>query len=168
MLLKNDGGALPLKRADLESLALIGPGAGQTIAVGMTGEKAVGLPEREIGTLAALRQLAGSGAHVAYAVANDMDGTPIPASVLSHNRQPGLERSGPSAGNAVAIDATVNFTRAAGTALPVNSTFKWTGTLEIPEDGTYRLHVQFLGCWARLKIDDQYVAKSWYNWMPGD
>ena len=168
VLLKNDGGALPLKRADLESLAMIGPGAGQTIAVGMTGEKAVGLPEREIGALAALRQLAGSDTHVAYAVANDMDGTPIPASVLSHNRQPGLERFGPSAGNAVAIDATVNFTRAAGTALPVNSTFKWAGTLEIPEDGTYRLHVQFLGCWARLKIDDQYVAKSWYNWIHGE
>jgi beta-glucosidase len=168
VLLKNDGGALPLKRADLESLALIGPGAGQTIAVGMTGEKALGLPERQIGTLAALRQLAGSGAHVAYAVANDMDGTPIPASVLSHNHQPGLERSGPSAGNAVAIDATVNFTSAAGTALPVNSTFNWTGTLEVPEDGTYRLHTQFLGCWARLKIDDQYVAKSWYNWIHGE
>jgi beta-glucosidase len=33
-LLKNDGGALPLPAANLSSLALIGPGAGQTIAVG--------------------------------------------------------------------------------------------------------------------------------------
>jgi beta-glucosidase len=168
VLLKNDGGALPLKPMDLESLALIGPGAGQTIAVGMTGEKALGLPERQIGTLAALRQLAGSGAHVAYAVANDMDGTPVPARFLSHNGAPGLERSGPSAGDAVAIDADLNFTRAAGTALAVNSIFQWNGTLEIPEGGTYRLHLQFLGCWARLKIDGQYVAKSWFNWIHGE
>jgi len=167
VLLKNDGGALPLKPADLESLALIGPGAGQTIAVGMTGEKAVGLPERQIGTLAALRQLAG-GAHVTYAVANDMDGTPVPASAFSHDGEPGLERSGASTANAVAIDATVSFTRAAGTALPVNSTLQWNGTLEIPESGTYRLHLQFLGCWARLKIDGQYVIKSWYNWIHGE
>ena len=123
-------GALPLKPADLESLALIGPGAGQTVAVGMTGEKAVGLPEREVGTLAALRQLAGSGAHIAYAVANDMDGTPVPASALSHDGAPGLERSG-STGNALAIDDEVNFTLAAGTALPANTTFKWTGTLQV-------------------------------------
>ena len=139
VLLKNDAGALPLKPADLESLALIGPGAGQTIAVGLTGEKAVGLPEREVGTLTALRQLAG-GAHITYAVANDMDGTPVPASLLSHDGKPGLERSGPSAGNALAIDAQVNFTHAAGTALPANTTFKWNGTLQVPEAGTYRLH----------------------------
>ncbi len=167
VLLKNDAGALPLKAADLESLALIGPGAGQTIAVGLTGEKAVGLPEREVGTLTALRQLVG-GAHITYAVANDMDGTPVPASLLSHAGAPGLERSGSSTGNALAIDAQVNFTLAAGTALPANTTFKWTGTLQAPESGTYRLHLQFMGCWARLRIDDQPVAKSWFNWIHGE
>jgi len=167
VLLKNDAGALPLKAADLENLALIGPGAGQTIAVGLAGEKAVGLPERQVGTLTALRQLA-RGAHITYAVANDMDGTPVPASLLSHDGKPGLERSGSSAGNAVAIDAQVNFTLAAGTALPANTTFKWTGTVQAPESGTYRLHLQFMGCWARLRIDDQPVAKSWFNWIHGE
>lgn len=47
VLLKNEGGALPLKKSDLESLVLIGPGAGQTIAVGQPGEKSVGLPARD-------------------------------------------------------------------------------------------------------------------------
>jgi beta-glucosidase len=134
----------------------------------MTGEKAVGLPERQIGPLAALRKLAGDAAHVTYAVANDLDGTPVPAQYLSHDGAPGLLRSGPSAGDAVAVDATVNFTRAAGTALPVNSTFQWNGTLEIPEAGTYRLHLQFLGCWTRLKLDGRYLAKSWFNWIHGE
>ncbi|MGD0620632.1 MAG: glycoside hydrolase family 3 N-terminal domain-containing protein, partial [Bryobacteraceae bacterium] len=49
VLLKNDGGVLPLKEADLASLAMIGPGAGQTIAVGEPGEKALGIPARQIG-----------------------------------------------------------------------------------------------------------------------
>ncbi|MGO9240777.1 MAG: beta-glucosidase family protein [Bryobacteraceae bacterium] len=167
VLLKNEAGALPLKPADLESLALIGPGAGQTIAVGLTGEKAVGLSEREIGTLAALRQLAGSGAHIAYAAANDMGGTVVPASALSHGGAPGLERSG-GTGNAVAIDKEVNFTRGAGTALPANTSFKWNGTLQVPESGTYRLHLQLMGCWGRLRIDDQWVVRTWYNWIHGE
>jgi beta-glucosidase len=168
VLLKNDNGTLPLKSADLTSLAFIGPGAGQTVAVGLAGEKAVGLPEREIGPLEALRKLAGSGAHVTFAVANDMDGTPIPASALSHDGQPGLVRTGPNAGNAFAIDAQVNFTHAAGTEFPPNSTFKWAGTLQVPETGVYRLHMQFMGCWARLRVDDQSVARSWYNWIHGE
>jgi beta-glucosidase len=167
VLLKNEAGALPLKPADLESLALIGPGAGQTIAVGLTGEKAVGLAEREIGTVTAVRQLALSGAHIAYAAANDMDGTPVPASALSYGGAPGLERSG-STGNVVAIDKEVNFTLGAGTALPANTSFKWNGTLQVPESGTYRLHLQLMGCWGRLKIDDQMVVRTWYNWIHGE
>ena len=58
VLLKNEGGALPLKAKDLTSLAMIGPGAGQIVAVGLTGEKAVGLPSLEVGPLAALKKLA--------------------------------------------------------------------------------------------------------------
>jgi beta-glucosidase len=83
VLLKNEDGALPLKATDLEGLAMIGPGAGQTVAVGLTGEKAVGLPELEVGPLAALKKLAGENAHVAYAVADEMDGTVIPAQYSS-------------------------------------------------------------------------------------
>src|ERR1035438_8952724 len=92
VLLKNDGGALPLKADDLDSLAMIGPGAGQTVSVGLTGEKAVGLPALEVGPLAALRGLAGNAAHVTYAPADDMDGSPIPAQYLSHYGEPGMER----------------------------------------------------------------------------
>ena len=51
VLLKNDGGALPLKAADLDSTVLIGPGAGQVMAIGISGERSLGFPEREIGPL---------------------------------------------------------------------------------------------------------------------
>jgi beta-glucosidase len=163
VLLKNDDGALPLTAADLERLAFIGPNAAQIVAVGLTGEKAVGLPEREIGPLAALRRLA-AGAHVAYAPADDMEGTPIPAQLFSHDGKPGLERKGANP----TADVQINFTRSAHTELPADSTLTWAATITIPEAGEYRLHLQHLGCWATLKIDDHVVAKSRLNWIHGD
>ncbi len=167
VLLKNDGQALPLKAEDLNNLAMIGPGAGQIVAVGLTGEKAVGLPALEVGPLAALKKLAGEGAHVTYAVADDMDGTAIPAELLSHFGEPGLERRVWNE-DFVTVDGAINFTAAAGTALPANQSIVWTGTLTVPEDGKYRLHLQLMGCYGKLKIDDQVVVKNWFNFIHGE
>ena len=166
VLLKNDG-ALPLKAADLESLAMIGPGAGQIVAVGLTGEKAVGLPALEVGPLAALKKLAGESAHVTYAVADDMDGTAIPAEDFSHFGEPGLERRVWNE-DFVTVDGAVNFTQGAGTALPPNQSIVWTGTLNVPESGKYRIHLQLLGCYGKLKIDGQVVDKNWFNFIHGE
>jgi len=169
VLLKNDGRALPLKNSDLQSLALIGPGAGQTISVGMTGEKAVGLPEREIGTLEALKKITGpdKSVNLTYAVANDLTGTPVPPEFLSHDGKPGLERI---AGNGAPaqVDPQINFTKSNGEALPANSTTKWRGTLTIPATGAYRLHLQVLGCFSNLIIDGKRVARVGQNWIHGD
>jgi beta-glucosidase len=167
VLLKNDENMLPLKASDLESLALIGPGAGQIVSVGLTGEKAVGLPELEVGPLAALRKLAGPGAHVTYAVANDMEGTAIGPKYFSHFGEPGLERRTWNE-NAVRIDDQVNFTKSAGTALAPSQSIVWSGTLTAPESGTYRIHLQLLGCYGKLKIDDQVVDKNWFNFIHGE
>ena len=167
VLLKNEGGALPLKAEDLNNLAMIGPGAGEIVAVGLTGEKAVGLPELEVGPVAALKKLAGDGAHVTYAVADDMDGTAIPAELLSHFGEPGLERRVWNE-DFVTVDGAINFTRAAGTALPANQSIVWTGTLTAPESGKYRMHLQLLGCYGKLKIDDQVVDKNWFNFIHGE
>ena len=52
VLLKNEGGVLPLKAADLDSVVLIGPTAGQVDSIGINGERSVGLPERQVGPLA--------------------------------------------------------------------------------------------------------------------
>jgi beta-glucosidase len=167
VLLKNDNAALPLKPADLANLAMIGPGAGQLIAVGLTGEKAVGLPALEVGPLAALRKLAGEDAHVTYAAADDMEGTVIPASYLSHFGEPGLERRVWKE-NATTVDREVNFTQAKGTALPASESIVWTGTLTVPESGNYRIHLQLLGCYGKIKIDDTVVDKNWFNWIHGE
>ena len=62
-LLKNDDRALPLNAPDLASLAMIGPGAGQTMATGGGGEKATGRAERWIGTVDALKRTTSGRAH---------------------------------------------------------------------------------------------------------
>jgi beta-glucosidase len=146
---------------------MIGPGAAQIVAVGLTGEKAVGLPELEVGPLAALKKLAGNSAHVTYAVADDMEGTVIPAQYLSHFGEPGLERRVWNE-NALSIDSEINFTRSAGTALAANQSIVWSGTLTVPEAGKYRIHLQLLGCYGKLKIDNQVVDKNWFNFIHGE
>ncbi|MGB7759516.1 MAG: glycoside hydrolase family 3 C-terminal domain-containing protein [Bryobacteraceae bacterium] len=169
VLLKNEGESLPLKKSDLQSLVLIGPGAGQTIAVGMTGEKAVGLPEREIGTLEALKRITGSdeGVKLTYAVANDLTGTPVPPEFLSHDGKPGIERISGN-GAPAQVDSQIDFTKSNGKALPANSTNKWRGTLTIPATGAYRLHLQVLGCFSNLLVDGKRVARVGLNWIHGD
>ena len=160
------GRRLPLKTADLANLAMIGPGAGQTVAVGLTGEKAVGLPELEVGPLAALKKLAGDDAHVTYAVADDMDGTTIPAKYLSHFGEPGLERRVWNE-EAVSIDTGDNFTKAAGTAARQPK-----HRVERHADGPRKRQIPSsssdLGCCGLLKIDDQVVARNWFNWIHGE
>ncbi len=59
--------------------------------------------------------------------------------------------------NAVTIDPEVNFTLAAGNALPTNQSIVWSGTLNAPESGKYRIYLQLLGCHGELKIDDRVV-----------
>lgn len=168
VLLKNRGGALPLKSGDLASLVLIGPGAGQTIAVGQPGEKSVGLPDREVGTVAALRKDTSgqTGVHIDYAVADDRTGTPIPAQYLSHDGRRGLERS--STNRAPQSDPQVDFTSSNGKALPADSQVTWSGTLTIPSTGSYVLHMEILGAYGTLKLDGKAVARNGKMVVHGD
>ncbi|MGH8142401.1 MAG: beta-glucosidase family protein [Steroidobacteraceae bacterium] len=169
VLLKNAGAALPLTAADLRSLALIGPGAGQTIAIGIAGEKALGHVQRQVGPYQELqRLLAGGGAHIRYAVADDMTGVPVPAAQLSHAA--GAGDSAPGAGAArpgllrdpgtadAGIDAQLNFTRANGKALPAGSDHQWRGTLTVPATGRYAIDLQLLGATGAISIDGRQVG----------
>jgi len=38
----------------------------------------------------------------------------------------------------------------------------------VPETGNYRIHLQLLGCYGKLKIDDQVVDKDWFNFIHGE
>jgi len=155
VLLKNQGGALPLDKADLRNLALIGPGAGQTIATGGGGESSTGRADRWVGTETTLKKAAPS-AHLTYAVGDDLTGTAIPASALSHDGQPGLLRA-TTGSSATQVDSTLEFTKAKGNALPAGSSHTWTGTLTAPEAGSYWINFGELGTSGTVAVDGTTV-----------
>ena len=156
VLLKNDH-ALPLKPSDLQSLALIGPGAGQVAAIGTFGERSGGLTERQIGPFDALKRIEPE-AHIAFAVDDDMTGTSIDAATLSHDGKPGLLRTD-STGN-TAVDAQLDFTHSNHKTLPANTTFTWSGTLTVPSAGDYWIYLQALGSRGALKIDGKAIGRT--------
>lgn len=154
VLLKNENHALPLKAADLDSVVLIGPTARQIDAIGINGECAVGLPERQVGPLEAMKKISGN-VGIRFAVDDDMTGATIPAGAFSHDGAPGLERTG--SGDPV-TDAQIDFTTSGGNALPPNSTVVWKGKLSVPHDGEYWIYLQALGTNARIKLDGKGLA----------
>ncbi len=162
VLLANDHHTLPLGSRDLRSLALIGPGAGQTMVTNGAGEKSGGLVDfQQIGVFDVLRRrFAGDPrVHLSYAVADDMTGAPVPASALSHDGRPGLLRTDLATG-ATREDAQLNFTQAGANALPAGSALRWTGSLTVPSAGSYRLYAQSLGAAATLTVDGKQVATT--------
>ena len=163
VLLKNEGDALPLRDEALKSLVLIGPGAGQTVAVGRADKKALGIPSRQVSPYQVLKNyLAGDkGANIGYAVGNDMTGTTIPAAVLSHDSGAGLLRVSKDDKQASPqIDDTIDFTLSNEHALPAGSSWTWYGKLTVPSDGDYMLHLQALAASAKLTIDGDTIAKT--------
>src|ERR1700754_655007 len=96
-----------------------------------------------------MRKISGNSA-IAFSVDDDMTGTAIPASALSHDGQPGLERTGSGASQ---VDPTLNFTTKNGNPLPPNSTVTWKGTLTVPTEGSYWIYLQALGTNARISLD---------------
>jgi beta-glucosidase len=122
VLLKNDGGVLPISKDALQSLAVIGPTA-QTLIVGGGGSANV-RPMHTGSPLDALRQRAGTGARIVYAKGYDVDGEPVPAEVLT-----------PA--------ASINFVGAK--ALPPGSIYTWAGTVSVPKAGDYVMKIQTAG-----------------------
>jgi beta-glucosidase len=166
VLLKNEH-ALPLDEAARRSLVLIGPGAGQLIAVGISDEKALGHLERQVSPLAALQ----AGANVRFAVANDMTGAAVPAEYLSHAGASGLRHEQDATGvpsSAALSDPTVDFTIRRGTALPPRGRHRWTGELRIPVTGDYDLNLQLLGAHGSLSVDGKGVSRTKELGMHGD
>lgn len=162
VLLKNDGAILPLKGVDLASLAMIGPGAGQVVAIGTAGERSIGFPWRQVGPYDAMKKFA-PDAKITFAVDDDMTGAPIPASALSHDGKPGLLRTEKS--GATQVDSILDFTRKSGSPLPANAEAKWTGTLTVPSAGSYWIYLQLLSAAGSVSIDGKRVAGA--NGMRG-
>lgn len=134
-LLKNDGQALPLTSGELSSLALIGPD--QTL-------------EQELRN--------DSAARLSYAVGDDQTGSPVPASALSHDGQPGLLRT--DAGGPPRVTATLNNTLVNGAAFGAGSGHVWTGELTAPETGSYWVNLGLLGAGGSITLDGKVIART--------
>lgn len=156
VLLKNDDGVLPLAAKDLSSVAMIGPGAGQVMAIGAFGERSPGLTSRQVSPLAAL-QKAAPDAHITFAVDDDMTGQTVPSSMLSHDGKPGLERT---VNGHATVDASLDFTATNQKALPANAQVTWRGTLTVPSAGEYWMYLQVLGARGVLKIDGKELGRT--------
>jgi beta-glucosidase len=162
VLLKNEGNILPLKASDLAALAMIGPGAGQVVAIGIAGERSLGFPARQVGPYQALKQFA-ANAKITFAVEDDMTGAAIPASALSHDGKPGLLRTDKS--GATHTDPILEFTKKSGNPLPANAEATWSGTLTVPTAGSYWIYLQLLSAAGSVSIDGKKVEGA--NGMRG-
>lgn len=150
-LLKNDG-ILPLKGNP--TIALIGPGAGQTVSLGINAEHALGIIEKQISPLDALSSQLPE-ANIRLSVANDMTGTTIPA----RNWKDGVHVSS-AGGEPLSKGTEINYTIANGNPLPANTEVQIKGDLVIEEDGLYGINLQMLGASASLSIDGQPVSHT--------
>lgn len=156
VLLKNDNHALPLTQADLGDLAIIGPGGRQVVAVGKASERSLGELSQQIGPAEAFSRLAGPGGHIVTAVADEMDGYPIPAAVLT-----GLSRivdGGKAEAGADLISAT-------GTVLPSASHGRWRGVLRTGQPGDYWLAVHVMGARIDVLVDGRRIGGT--HTLPG-
>jgi beta-glucosidase len=156
VLLKNQDGILPLIPQTSGSIALIGPTALQVDSIGRSGERAVGLVERQVGPYEALRKTL-PNADIRLAVGNDLTGHPVPAAALTQDgTKRGLVHS--VGDSKEGIDPQIDFTKAK--ALPAGSNHSWEGTLTVPTTGRYIVAIQTLGARGRVEIDGARVAAT--------
>jgi beta-glucosidase len=156
VLLKNDG-VLPLRDADLDSLALIGPGAQQTFAIVTGSEQSYGRAERQVGAWHALKAMKKSTG-LKLAVADDMTGVPIPASALTDVTRIDGDSKVPVAGE------RIDFTRRSGRPLPAGTKARWSATLTVPVAGDYDIDLQLLGATGKFVIDGRYAGRmAWWG-----
>ncbi|MFC1543725.1 glycoside hydrolase family 3 C-terminal domain-containing protein [Gemmatimonadota bacterium] len=173
VLLKNEGGALPLSR-EAGTIAVIGPNADDVdVLLGNYN----GYPSDPVTILQGIRAGAGSGQRVVYEPGCELAEntplfSPVPGEVLRHGEGrdlfPGLQAAffdnRELSGQPVAerVDGTVDFDwelgpPAEGVPADTFSVF-WEGTLLPPVTGTYALALRTLGG-GRLLLDGEQVFR---------
>ena len=141
---------------DLSSLAVIGPGAGQTIATNSGGEAAGGLLDQQPSALSTLQGRRARRAHHVRGGGRADRRPGARVGLLAHG-QPGLTaygQPGPDAGRPAAelhrARTTTRSRQAAPTPGPV--------TLTIPTAGSYWLNIQALGATGTLVVDGKTLT----------
>jgi beta-glucosidase len=133
------------------------PGTAPGAASGTTAGTAAQPP----GVLQALRQdlPPSQAAHLTFAVGDDMTGTPVPAAALTHDGQPGLDRSAAGHGAAQVVH-TLDNTVAGHNALPAGPGYSWDGELNVPATGSYWISLGTGGSWDTLTLDGTVIARD--------
>ena len=164
VLLKNDG-VLPLRKAAVKRIAVVGPLADQVdVLLG----NYHGFPLHPVTALDGLRAEF-PDAQIRFEPGTDFlrQAEPVPTAVLSTPEgQPGLKGEywrGADMTGAPAltrVDAKVAFDRNTPAAIPdaTATSSRWTGYVTAPADGTWRIGID--GRATRLWIDDKLVADN--------
>jgi len=173
VLLKNELGTLPLDPQAAQTLAVIGPNS-YVACVGGGGSSAM-WPYYMVSPLEGLVVAAGPSLHIVAEAGVVLEGTPPPALDTSYLRPPGGVGHGlrgeyfanrTLTGNPVLtrIDEAINFywgTGSPGPGIPVDGfSVRWTGTLEVPQTGTYQLGMS-TDDGVRLYLDDVLLIDDW-------
>ncbi|MFL6211280.1 MAG: glycoside hydrolase family 3 C-terminal domain-containing protein [Pyrinomonadaceae bacterium] len=174
VLLKNDGGALPLRK-DLKTVAVIGPNAD---ALESLVGNYNGVPSAYVTPLTGIRRAVAPTTKVLYALGTTMTSepvVPVPAAALftsTARDAAGLraeyfdnkDLQGPPV--ATRTDAQLNFdwfTDAPVPQLPTdNFSARWTGALVPQASGPYKLGLT-VDDGARLYLDDKLVIDDWHD-----
>ncbi len=172
VLLKNEGGLLPLNKGKVRSIAVIGPNAYPAVPVG--GGSARVEPFVATSILEGLSNYLGATVPVYYS-----RGLPSPAEMADAtsfttepvNGQPGLRteyfKSNDLQGTPLTarIEQHVNFRAGTRAELPAGSlSARWTGYYVVKEPGNYDIFVASSGedgGYYRLYLDDKLVFDSW-------
>ena len=163
VLLKNDG-TLPLRKAVVKRIAVVGPLADQVdVLLG----NYHGFPLHPVTALDGLRAEF-PDAQIVFEPGTDFlrQAEPVPAAVLTTaDGQPGLkgeywrgEMAGPPA--LTRVDPRIAFDRNTPAAIPDAQSIsaRWTGYITIPADGSWRIGIE--GRAAKLWLDDKLVADN--------
>jgi beta-glucosidase len=163
VLLKNEGGILPLKATDFfDGVVVIGPTAKYPL-VGPGAERSKGFAARNRrGPLVVLKEMAQSS-NIEYVAGIDWVGEFPPAGVLtttdgSQNCLLREDFDGTTSTGAASCDATIDYSTDAR-PIAVGHKYTWTGKLVAPTSGVYYLWVRLggglplLGSAATLTVD---------------
>jgi beta-glucosidase len=144
VLLKNDGGTLPITAADLAGGVMVTGGTAEHLVAAPFDEAATGFTDRiAVGPLDRLKVLSGRPEAFTYSPANDATGRVVPSSALSTSRETvtgGLSRT--RDGEAPTPDAVVDYTGASGRGQLAAGSTTWTGYLHVPVADVYTFRFQ--------------------------
>ena len=171
VLLKNEGGVLPLDRGELKSILVVGPNGHPAVTGGGGSSKVE--PFHAVSMLQGMADVAGEKATVHYArglpsLAEMVSGTDF--STSADGAEPGLRAeyfaSEDLSGEPVLVRIEPRIAIGSGSSAYPEGTLseRWTGFYTTAEKGTYDLFVAAAGDgggYYRLFVDDELLIDNW-------